>query len=227
MLRMRPWLGLLLSVVLGSVLSGCLYVQRPRPGGGGDPEAIRVFVQRLRDAMDWQNPITRNFAINCVNPLHQGPYNIAQICDVWDAITSRWVFVSDPYGGVGATPFEPTPASVTISAGLRGDCDDYAVLMAASIRAIGGASRVVIAAAPTVSHAYAEVFLGTVGNYYTHVRPAIDYIRWRYGIQDVHVYTDPGGEVWLNLDWQIDNRGRQYPGGPWFQGVRVLVVLCP
>lgn len=225
MLRVRPWLSLFLGATLGLVLSGCLYDQSPHGGGGGDPTA--AFVQRLRNAMDWQNPATRNFAINCINPRNQGPFSAGQICDIWDVITSRWIYVSDPYGGVGETPYDPTLASMTISAGLRGDCDDYAVLMAACMRAVGGASRVVIAAGDMGGHAYAEVYLGTVEQYYSVVKPIADYIRTRYGVQDVHGYTDDNGQIWLNLDWQVGSRGRRYPGGPWFQGNRVLVVRCP
>jgi len=171
-----------------------------------------VFIAKTKNAIDYWDPVTRDFALGCIKREHSGSYNIAQICDIWDACTYHWVYANDPYGGVA---FNPTPASQTVIAGLRGDCDDYAVLLAAAIKAIGGGTRVVIARKDNQGHAYAEVYIGT-GD----VQSIIDYIFSRYpGRQTCHWWVDSNGDQWLNLDWSAS-----YPGGPYYEGERVLVI---
>ena len=59
--------------------------------------------------------------------------------------------------------------------GLRGDCDDYAVLLAALIKDIGGSPRIVV----THNHAYAEVYLCKEEDTKT-LQGFVDYIGERY-----------------------------------------------
>ena len=119
------------------------------------------------------------------------------MCDIFDAIRRpHWTYYRDPsssrLGDLVAF------ASESIRIGLRGDCDDFAVLMAALIRAIGGACRVALVYPETgAAHALAEVYAGDERNAYL-IR---DHIRKRYGTD--YVYFDPGvpGTYWLTLDW--------------------------
>ena len=214
----------IVCVLLGGLfLFGCI------PTLNGDytpsPSPTEEFVQRVRDAIDYWSSTTRNFAKSLIDPDHGGPYSIAQICDVWDYCSPRacgghWVYVSDPVTSSGQL-FNPTPASETIEAwvmtgDLRGDCDDYAVLNAALIRAIGGSTRFVVAARGSQRHAYAEVFLSDSES---HAQRLASYIYRRYRINWVNWEVDEDGKIWLNLDWQAC-----YPGGPFYEGQRVLVI---
>ncbi len=62
---------------------------------------------------------------------------------MWEKIYKRWTYVNDPPNGFN---YYSPPASRTINLGLKGDCDDFAILTASSIQAIGGgASRIIIA----------------------------------------------------------------------------------
>lgn len=171
--------------------------------------------EQIKDAIDYWNSTTRDYATGCIKADHGGDYNIAQVADVWENTYSSWVYVSDPSdpqeGG-----FAYTPASETIEMDLRGDCDDFAVLMAASIEAIGGIARVVEAARFDTAHAFAEVLLGPDEESCSEL---FQYIKDRYNIiGDIWYYEDSQG-IWLNLDWQ-DN----HPGGEYFDGERVITV---
>lgn len=160
----------------------------------------------IHDAMDSRNPITRDFAVTLIPPAHGGMFRTSQLCDLWDAAESRWTYVEDPQGGDYFSP-----ASRTIVIGLKGDCDDFAILVAALIESVGGNSRIVSVRNGTAGHAYPEVFIGTTPEEFER---AAAYIRGRYPITDIgcHITRDANGtRYWLNLDW-----GSRYPGGQFF-----------
>ena len=126
------------------------------------------------------------------------------------------MYVSDPPGG---TVFNPTPASETITMGLRGDCDDFAVLLAALVQTIGGHTRIIIARSSNSAHAFAEVYAGRWGK---DTQSIIDYIWNRYGLRSpskVWFWVYDNGDAWLNLDWQACN-----PGGAYYEGERWLTI---
>lgn len=177
-----------------------------------DPNAI--FAVKVRNAIDYWMATTRNFALACIKPENSGSYK-GQICDIWDICFAYWVYANDPPGGV----FEPTPASETISAGLRGDCDDFAVLLAASIMAIGGSTRFITAyiQPSRPGHAYAEVYAGLWGT--SSLQSLTNYICFRYGITEVWYWVDDDGNAWLNLDWQ-----ERHPGGRYYEGTRTRII---
>ena len=181
-------------------------------------DLVTVFEAQMRNAIDYWDPITRSFAMNCISPYHSGNYSIDQICDIWDTCMKRWVYVSDPAGGVA---FNPTPASETIAMGVRGDCDDFAALVAASVEAIGGRTRVIIAHSQDWQslHAYAEVWLGKLDE--DGIQSIADYIATRYWLllpTEIYYWRDANGDIWLNLDWSA-----RHPGGPYW-GQRWLII---
>nr|WP_319377402.1 transglutaminase family protein [uncultured Methanoregula sp.] len=167
----------------------------------------------IRDAMDSRDPVTRDFAVSLIPRTHGGPFNLAQICDLWETVYSRWTYVDDPRTGDYYSP-----ASHTIALGLKGDCDDFAIVVAAMIESVGGDARVIYASNGTAGHAYPEVYVGTTKEEFD---AAAGYIRQRYKITDVgcHITNGPAGpRYWLNLDWWS-----RYPGGRFFgdDGVRI------
>ena len=94
----------------------------------------------IAKAIDFQEPATIDFARERVNKASSGNYNLAQVCDIWEYCYKNWIYINDPSGEDYFSP-----ASNTIKIGLKGDCDDYAILIAALVQAIGGTSRVVTA----------------------------------------------------------------------------------
>lgn len=168
--------------------------------------------ERIKKSINYWHKTTRKFAVNCIQEGHGGQYSITQIADVWDKIYNSWVYVNDPHdpkeGG-----FAFTPANVTIDMGLRGDCDDFSTLMAASIEAIGGTARVVgVRQDDNGAHAFAEVL---IANDIDSCSGSFNYLRNRYNVGKIHYNKDPKG-IWLNLDWQ-DN----HLGGKYYEGERV------
>ncbi|MHC1624629.1 MAG: hypothetical protein ACXQS2_01315, partial [Methermicoccaceae archaeon] len=72
----------------------------------------------ISEAMDYTNPTTRNYALSLIDKSSGGEYNVAQICDIWEATYNDWTYVNDP---AGLEYF--SKASETINNGLKGDCD--------------------------------------------------------------------------------------------------------
>jgi hypothetical protein len=162
-----------------------------------------VFSYQTTQAVDYLDPYTRNFFLSLIRRKHSGSYNIAQICDIWDYCYSQWTYVSDPdqYEYIA-------PASESIANGLHGDCEDFAVLIAAGIKAIGGTSLILVQRQGNEGHAFAQVYVESEEYLDETVIP---YLRARYGntIDYVWYSTSPKYGVWLNLEYTA-----AWPGGP-------------
>ena len=182
---------------------------------GSGPESRRSAA--IRNAMDSSDPVTRDYAVSIIPRGHGGTFNLAQICDLWENVYNRWTYVDDPHGGEYFSP-----ASRTITLGLKGDCDDFAIVVASMIESVGGSARVVTAKNSTSGHAYPEVYIGNTSEQY---EKAADYIRHRYHVTNVgcHVTTDADGpRYWLNLDWWST-----HPGGRFFADDGVRIAYYP
>jgi hypothetical protein len=135
---------------------------------------------------------------------------IIQCFAVFKEINNRWNYVSDPKGR------EYIATATESLLYLSGDCDDHSILMAASIKAIGGTPRLI----HTGGHLYPEIFIGN----------SVDLEAINYLIKNVlfvaeskrksiHYHFDERGQVWLNLDYTA-----KYPGGP-FMSEEILGAL--
>ena len=178
---------------------------------------------RLRLAIDFDN--ARPFLASLVRPEHGGYYNIEQVCDVWDYCNENWVYISDPYA---PEPFDEFYwASETIEAKLRGDCDDFAILMAAAVRVLGGTALVVGEQTAHSGHAYTLVYLGGLDTPdSTACNVAAVMLRYGLGLDDIgesfFFLVDRDHAVWLSLDWNRDG----HPGGPlWADPAQVVSRL--
>jgi hypothetical protein len=157
--------------------------------------------KQLVEACNYLNSIVRNTAASIAGQ-NSGPYNIGQICDIFDYCYYDWKYVNDPK----RNEFIEF-ASNTISNGLNGDCDDFAVLVCSMILSIGGEARINYAYGQNGGHAFAEVNIGN-----TQIE---EYISKRYrNVYDndgIWTRTDKSGNNWLNLDWFA-----MHPGGKYF-----------
>lgn len=164
----------------------------------------------ISQAIDYTNPTTIDFALGQVKKTSRGgsQVSLSQVCDIWEYCYNNWVYVKDPFD-----QDYYSPASRTINRGLKGDCDDFAILIAAVIQSIGGRSRVVTACSNQGDcHAYAEVFVST--DWDTFQANAAS-ICTRYHCKSVYYHSQLNSqgntEYWLNLDWSA-----YYPGGKLF-----------
>ncbi|MFW6050666.1 MAG: FHA domain-containing protein [Myxococcota bacterium] len=198
-------------------------VERAMEGAGSPQEAsIRVHtVPKLTEAIDYDDPTTRNTAVRIAAD-EEGPYRVEQVARLWTHARGRWRYVNDPKGNEYFAK-----ASETIDNEWAGDCDDFAVVLAAMITAIGGESRIVMMDGPQGGHAYAEACVREEGDdvrkrLAVHYRRTWDRYLGRQRVKELH-YRPGDGEcaVWLNLDW---NAG--VPGGP-YEPERWAVAIHP
>ncbi|MBP2133406.1 hypothetical protein J2128_001360 [Methanomicrobium sp. W14] len=170
----------------------------------------------VSEAMDYTDPDLRNAALGMIGQQHGGNYNLQQVCDVYDYMYKYWVYVNDPNG------FEyMSPASDSVKT-MKGDCDDFAILMGSLVEGIGGSSRIIIAENGESGHAYAEVYIADNPDT---LKVMTDSLRKRYGMADYcfHVSTENGRKkYWLNLDWTAG-----HPGGSFFENSGQALIIRP
>jgi len=167
-------------------------------------------------AIEPSNSYVRSYALSSIKSSDGGDYNIGQICDIYDKLYSDWVYVNDP---AGTDYYAKASESARL---LRGDCDDYAILMASLIESIGGTARVICAYDGSgEGHAYTEVYLSDSES---DVQDLIDDIGQRYGRIHVHYHIshdkDNNPEYWLNLDWTSN-----HPGGEFYKSTGSILIV--
>lgn len=179
-------------------------------GPSDEEEAIRVHdVPGVMTALDPSNPITRDLAVQ-VAAGTSGPFSLEQVADIWTYVRVRWNYVNDPHG---AEYF--ARASETITNQFAGDCDDFAITLAAMVQAIGGNTRVVLMDGPEGGHAYTEACIdedpSTIAQRLAaHFRRHWDRRLGRQTVHEVSYRSDSTCRAWLNLDWNAP-----VPGGPY------------
>ena len=171
---------------------------------------------KVLNAIEYENPKVRNFAImattkNLKEMRNYGKYRtLIQCFAVFKEINSRWNYVSDPKGSDYIAR-----ASESLLY-LSGDCDDHSILMAASVRAIGGTPRLI----HTGGHIYPEILIGNQRD-----MESINYLIKEILFKEeskgkqLHYHIDEREQVWLNLDYTA-----KYPGGP-FMHEEILGAL--
>lgn len=143
---------------------------------------------------------------------------ITKICAAFYHYKNNWHYKDDP--GKGDLINDPT---ITIQSGLIGDCDDFAVLMAAAIRIMGKRSRVVLGHnQEVVGHAYTEMFVGRSAY---EAQAMINNIIKKYAkiyneinVFKVYARNDANG-YWLNFDWFA-----KYPSGTYYPATKEVVL---
>jgi hypothetical protein len=171
---------------------------------------------KIIDAVNYDNPKVRNFALMAttkyfkdVKGYHEQRLMI-QCFAVFKEIRNRWNYVNDPKG------HEYIAYASESLQHFSGDCDDHAILMAATIRAIGGTPRII----HTGGHLYPEVLIGNKADLETanYLIKELLFVEESRG-KEVHYHIDERGQIWLNLDYTAT-----YPGGP-FMSEEILGAL--
>jgi hypothetical protein len=161
---------------------------------------------KIIKAIEYKNPKVRNFSIMATSKYFKSlrgysDYRTTIQCfAVFKEINRRWNYVSDPKQG----DYIATARESLLY--FSGDCDDHSILMAASIRAIGGTPRLI----HTKGHMYPELLIGSI-----HDLEKVNYLiknvlfaKESYK-KTLHYHIDEYKQVWLNLDYTAN-----YPGGP-------------
>ena len=171
---------------------------------------------KILKAIEYENPKVRNFAIMATSKHFKkikgySEYrNIIQCFAVFKEINSRWNYVNDPKN---EDYIATAPESLLY---FSGDCDDHSILMAASIKSIGGIPRLI----HTKGHIYPEMLIGSLKDL-----DKVNYIvkNFLFPVEShgkqLNYHIDERGQVWLNLDYTA-----KYPGGP-FLSEEILGAL--
>lgn len=160
--------------------------------------------EKIRTAINYKDPAVRDFAIRASRRFFTGanvPYdyrNQQKYFSIFKVMT-RWEYVSDPkWEDYYAAASESIPL-------MAGDCDDYSILMAACIKAVGGEVRLV----RTSTHLYPEVKIATPEE----LPAVVDLIKNRLFYKEslgerIYYHQDGWNNIWLNFDYT-----KNYPGG--------------
>ena len=171
---------------------------------------------KILRAIEYDNPKIRDFALmatikNFRNVRGYPKYRTTIQCfAVFKEINERWNYVSDPKG------HEYIAKATESLRYFSGDCDDHSILMASSIKSIGGTPRLI----HTGGHIYPEILVGTKADLETinYLIKKVLFTQESKG-KKIHYHIDERGQIWLNLDYTAT-----YPGGP-FMSEEILGAL--
>ncbi|VVB72399.1 Beta-barrel assembly-enhancing protease [uncultured archaeon] len=209
----------------------------PITGGGNTPEGrLKKTAIDLKDELN-KKVEPEDYRIRKTAAMlaskYPGDHRIDQINEIYfylkygDNAKKAWSYVSDTRG-IDSWNYANESLMIGDEANCvgLGDCDDFAVLMAALIESIGGATRIILANNNSIGgHAYTEVYLGKLNDTNNQVEEIIKWLQQEFNTGKIygHIDTDTK-EAWLNLDWGPDEKGNAHPGGPLFPGDRHNVL---
>lgn len=160
--------------------------------------------EKIRMAIDYTNPVVRDFAVASskkyfINAKYDYKYRHLVKCFSIFRVMTVWNYVPDPKG---EDYYATAAESVKL---MSGDCDDYSILIAACIKAVGGEVRLI----RTPDHLYPEVKVCT----YEEFPEIIDLIKNRLFFKEslgerIYYHLDEWNNIWLNFDYT-----NIYPGG--------------
>ncbi|UCH88793.1 MAG: transglutaminase family protein [Thermoplasmata archaeon] len=151
---------------------------------------------KINDLIDPMQKDIRDKAVDIAKK-YEGPYNIFQLCEIFQFVKTEISYVNDPRGddNYWSTPEE----TLTLCAG---DCEDQATLFAAMISAIDGTARIYI----TDSHAFASVYIGDSDTTRIDILKAINSY---YNTELKFAWLEDDLGFWL----VIDTINAMHPGG--------------
>lgn len=173
------------------------------------PGALSVErVDSFYEAVRRDSPCVRDFAVKLASSspgsyyrggsdASPGKTGIEQIIAIHRYISGEWKYVNDP---LFASIDYYSPADRTLAVGLAGDCDDFAILLASCIEAIGGKARILGGSCNAGAHAWAEVYIGSSDAW----KDTLNILKNSYpGISVSYIDGGTSTGYWLSLDWQI------------------------
>lgn len=181
--------------------------------GAPDPDDLQK-VSSYRQAVRPSVPLVRDFALEiaaeqpgayypdgtagtAARPEAPSTTGLSQVLEIHAYVAGKWRYVTDPL-------FDRSdyysPADRTIAAGLAGDCDDFAVLLASAVEAIGGHARILHGTCPGSAHAWTEVYVGSAADW----KRARGLLSRRFtGRRISYIRPSNPNDYWLSLDWQV------------------------
>lgn len=186
--------------------------------GAASPQERSIrkrIAPRIRDAIDPTHPETRKVAVRVASE-SEGPFRVEQVASIWSHVRGRWAYANDPRGEEYFASASSTLGNKNSQGKYAGDCDDFAIVLAAMTEAIGGRARIVMLDGEQGGHAYAEVCIEEEPEQVA--KRLAEYYRTHWDehhgrqqpLSNIHFRSSNDCPVWLNLDWNA-----RVPGGPY------------
>lgn len=187
-----------------------------------DREIKFLKEDKLRAAIDYSNPMVRNYAVNIANKHFSDTRSLSpslkwvHYFSIFKEVNSKWNYVFDPQNEDYYSKANETILQLDFDNTFKGDCDDHAILMAACIRAVGGEVRLIktkvkLKDGRTVGHLYPEVKFGKIKDLETVVYLIKTiYFEKETSSKSINYHQDKEGFIWLNFDYNASYPGNQY-----------------
>lgn len=197
-----------------------------------EKEGDEIFpnAPRFREAIDFNTPALRDFAVNTAvkhfDEFSNSTFNrkIIQYFSIFKEIRTKWRYVFDPSENEFYSKASETVKLLKADDKFKGDCDDYSIFTSACIKAIGGKVRLVRTRIQepgrTVGHVYPEVMIGNIKDL-ENINYLIHEVLFEYENKGRPIYfcKDADGSVWLNFDYSDF-----YPGSPYVSKLRIATL---
>jgi hypothetical protein len=177
---------------------------------------------RIREAINYQEPDVRNYAVNIANKNFEESKLLSpnlkwvHFFSIFKEVHSKWNYVYDPQSEEYYSKASETLKQLDFDDKFKGDCDDHSIMMAACIKAVGGEVRLVRtkvtqSTGRIIGHLYPEVKVGDTKD----LEKVVYLIKNIYFVEEtkgktIHYYQDPKGFVWLNFDYNDTYPGNRY-----------------
>lgn len=185
----------------------------------------------LRKAIDYKNPEVVNYARSIATKHFQDKEYLTHnkkwlhFFSIFKEIYGHWKYVYDPVGEEYYSSASETLKQLNYDDNFKGDCDDYSIMMAACIKAVGGEVRLVRTIVERNGqrngHMYPEVKFGNEKDLETVVYLIKNiYFKDESEGKSIFYYEDSKGFIWLNFDYND-----AYPGGKFQSEIRQSEIL--
>ena len=151
--------------------------------------------QRIQQKVNYKDSIVRNFGVEHSLMFFDEYYpKYRQICRQFSLlkyIKENFRYVADP------ACFDYFASPQETIALMAGDCDDYSILMASVMKAIGADVRIIWAPA----HVYPELYCGDKANFEKYVNAIYTFFEHEIGKKNIYYRIDKNENYWLNIDY--------------------------
>ena len=160
--------------------------------------------QRIQQKVDYTDSTVRDFAVRHSLIYFDNYYpKYRQICRQFSLIKyikMNYRYVADPSA---FDYFAPPQESLQL---MAGDCDDYSIMMASVLQAIGAKVRIIWAP----KHVYPELYCGNKATFEKYVNAIYTFFEQEIGDKQIYYRIDKNDDYWLNIDYTDVYPGSMY-----------------
>ncbi len=169
-------------------------------------------LNKIKERINVDDPVTQNFYNSLTSNISNEP-SIIKITYIHNYLATKWNYLENPNNKTSNKK-----ASEIIQNNLTGNDEDFAILIASSIKSMGERTRIVLGHNNSEEHTYAEVYLSNnKEKALALINELIEFETANFSIDSqniTHYRVDGNGEYWLNLD-----NSSSFPGGIYYHSI--------